>query len=131
MTKRILGLLLFFLYLIPSIGISGSLHYCGGEVAAIVIIPTDEHPCACGPDEPMDGSCCQDKAFSLKIKDSHKNVNPQSFLSTSQSDFTILESNYFLINRVVTISSDSEKYIIEEVEPPDDKLFILFESYLI
>jgi hypothetical protein len=128
--KRLFGILLFFLYLVPSIGINGSLHFCGGELAAIVLIPSDEHPCGCGPDEPMDGGCCQDEAFTFKIKDNHKNVDSQ-LIPSDLNDIAFAPSLGFNLFEFSIQSSNVEQLISKAKEPPDKKLFILFESYLI
>lgn len=130
MAKRLLSILLLLLYLIPSIGISGSFHYCGGELASIVIIPTDEHPCACGPDEPMEDGCCSDEAFSLKIKDNHKNADSK-IVVTDISDFVFIQLTYSIIDLDAPLSDKKEQFRIKEKEPPDKRLFILYESYLI
>lgn len=130
MAKRLLSILLMFLYLIPSIGVSGSVHYCGGEIAAVVIIPTDEHPCACGPAEPMDDGCCQDKAFSFKIKDNHKSADAKVLIAAI-SDFVIAKNNYSIRNVATPILEKKPIFRIKEKEPPDKKLFVLHESYLI
>lgn len=130
MAKRLLSILLLLLYLIPSIGVSGSFHYCGGELASVVIIPTDEHPCACGPDEPMDEGCCSDEAFSFKIKDNHKNADAK-ILINDISDFAFTQTTYSIVDVDAPLSDKKEQFRIKEKEPPDKKLFILYESYLI
>lgn len=130
MTKRLLGIFLMFLYLIPTIGITGSVHYCGGEIAAIVILPIDEHPCACGPSEPMEDGCCADKAFSIKIKDTHKNADVK-ILINDIGDFANTQITYAIIDINAPLLQKKEQFRIKENEPPDKKLFILYESYLI
>ncbi len=130
MAKRLLGILLLFLYLIPSIGVSGSVHYCGGEIAAIVIIPTDEHPCACSPSEPMEDGCCKDKAFSIKIKDNHKNADAK-ILVNGISDVVFFQKNFSISKTIAPIIKEKEQFRIKAKEPPDIKFFILYESYLI
>ena len=131
MLKRLLSILLLFLYLIPSIGVCGSVHYCGGEIAAIVIIPSNEHPCACGPDEPMDGSCCQDKAFSFKIKDNHKSTDAQTYANDVFDVLAFLTYLNYSIPPRVSITKHSEVYIVKDTDAPDDRLYVLYESYLI
>ncbi len=130
MAKRLLSILLFLLYVIPSIGISGSVHYCGGEVAAIVIIPTDEHPCACNPHEPMEDGCCKDKNFTIKIKDNHKSANAKIIINNI-SDVAIPHSTFSIAKLDAPLFQKKGEFGIKEKEPPDKKLFILHESYLI
>ncbi|MDZ4759059.1 MAG: hypothetical protein SGJ10_13100 [Bacteroidota bacterium] len=70
--RKIFAILLLFCYLIPAIGLSVSVHYCGGRLASFSIIGTDEAKCPCG-DMPMKKDCCKDKTASFKIKDTQRN----------------------------------------------------------
>ncbi len=130
MARRLLSILLLFLYLIPSIGVQGSVHYCSNEIAAIVILPTDKHPCACDPLESMDDTCCKDKHFSVKIKDNHKSVDSKIAIEKI-TDFALVRTTYSLSCFIVPLDEEKELAKVEEKEPPDIKLFILYESYLI
>ncbi len=128
---RIFSILLLGLYLSLSIGISGSFHFCGGSLAAVVIIPTDEHPCACGDSEPMNGGCCDDSEFSYKITDAHKHLQ-KTLLNTKRLVANIDLSKSIELYIPNEISVDLDPIRIREKEPPDVvKRYILFESYLI
>ena len=130
MAKRLLSILLLFLYLIPSIGISGSAHYCGDMVVAIVIIPTDEHPCDCKPNESNEYGCCNDKSFSIKIKDNHKSADAKIIVN-NVGDLALLQNTFSIENLDAPLFQKKGQYRIKEKEPPDKRRFILYESYLI
>ena len=125
-----LSILLLFLYLIPSIGVNASFHYCGEDFAGIAVAGIHEHPCSCDPDIPMDADCCSDEDFSIKIKDNHKNVDSK-ILVKDVSKFAFALTFYSDYGTDYLNDSKIRNYRIEEKEPPDDRLFVLFESYLI
>lgn len=67
--KKIAVILLIHLYMIPAIGISGSVHYCGGKIASISINGIGNfEKCSCGSKK-MAGDCCSDEAFSFQFED--------------------------------------------------------------
>ena len=53
-------------YLILSIGINVSVHYCGNEVASVSVLFSSSKKCACAGMESSKG-CCQDKEATLQI----------------------------------------------------------------
>ncbi len=68
-----------FLYLIPVIGFSYTLHYCGGEVSSVLFYTSTSDKCICGSNK-MKISCCEDKTVSIKIED--EQVNTQNNIIT-------------------------------------------------
>lgn len=62
---------LSLIYLLPSLGLAISKHYCGGEVSSVSFIPFHEHTCGCG-DEEMDSDCCKDEFCFIKLDDSQQ-----------------------------------------------------------
>ncbi len=62
--KKIIAKILMILYVIPLIGISITVHYCGGEISSISWFQTQDDKCDCGS-EKMKGDCCQDKSFTF------------------------------------------------------------------
>ena len=65
--KRILSILLLCLYLISSIGVTVSAHYCEGNLASFAFFETDLN-CCC--DEGSNGEsddCCRDESKSIQI----------------------------------------------------------------
>lgn len=76
-SKRILILLVVFLYLIPSIGVTVSAHYCGGKLARISLFGTnDSKKCPCGSGISKK-SCCENVVLSVKLSgQQQKNTLP-------------------------------------------------------
>lgn len=65
--KKASIILLLLCYLMPSIGMSVSVHYCGGKLASVSLMGSAEGRCACGK-KPMKKNCCKDKTTTFKIK---------------------------------------------------------------
>ena len=63
--KKLLVVFLLCCYLIPCFGVSVSVHYCGGKVASISILPNSPPKCACGK-RMMKRGCCKDKTVQFK-----------------------------------------------------------------
>lgn len=64
--KKIFSIFLLSLYLISSLGVTISAHYCGGNLAALAIF---ENPSCCCDDvqENKKDDCCKNENKSLKI----------------------------------------------------------------
>ncbi len=127
--KRIASILLFFLYLIPSIGIEVSAHYCGGELAKIIVIPSDEHPCPCNPKD-MKDNCCSDKNFQFKLDVEHqKTINDVQFLN----QVAALIQPVFLIQKTTVLAAQPAltSYGLNNPDPPNLRRYIRFQSFLI
>jgi hypothetical protein len=86
--RRATAILLMFLYLIPAIGISGTVHYCGGEVASVTIngIGSSEK-CACGSKR-MVSDCCNDEDFSFQLDDEQYKTPSFSINIAKSFDFS-------------------------------------------
>lgn len=67
--KRFITLVLLIAYSASAIGLSFSLHYCGGHLKNICFTSDTEKNC-CGKNEHK-SHCCKDKHFSAKFKDDH------------------------------------------------------------
>lgn len=78
-SKRILLLLVVFLYLIPSIGFTVSVHYCGGKLASVSFLDTNESKkCPCGSGMSKK-SCCENVVLSLKLSGQQQKNTPPSW----------------------------------------------------
>lgn len=130
--KRLLAILLFFLYLIPVIGIQISAHYCGGELAALVIIPSDEHPCACGDSSGMNDDCCHDVNLSFKIKDNHQKAMDKVVSGKSYQFDVIANPTYYIPQSLNKIDAPSlDHFLLDHPDPPAENLYLLHQSFLI
>ncbi|MFI5221971.1 MAG: hypothetical protein ACHQK8_06585 [Bacteroidia bacterium] len=68
--KRIVTLLLIFFYLVPSIGFSMDLHFCGDKVTGISVSLLHTDKCKCG--KKAAAKCCKEVQVTVKISDSQK-----------------------------------------------------------
>jgi len=66
--KKATIIALIFLYLIPSIGISVTSHFCRGKLAFTSIRFLEVKKCACGSKK-MKKGCCENKTQLIKLED--------------------------------------------------------------
>jgi hypothetical protein len=110
-------------YLLFSIGILKSTHYCMGRESSVVLFSADAHGCACSVlFSGADKGCCDDEHEVIKISDDHKNIGnyiiriPQLY---------ILDDLY--TTRLITSTVSPEKTLnhkeTEELRPPRLPLF--------
>ncbi len=92
--KKILSIVLLFLFLITNSGMAVSVHWCCGELASVRIISSSEHPCDCG-DEEMDSDCCKDKTTTLDANKENDVAKTTHFeLKISTLNPVIAQENY-------------------------------------
>lgn len=77
MLKKTLHTLFASYYLILSVGLSVSAHYCLGKVTSVSVIVAAD-PCACGAEESM--PCCDTETLTMSLEDE------QSFSKTLGTD---------------------------------------------
>ena len=68
--KKALVILISILYLIPVVGFSLDLHWCGKKVKVVSVNAAHETKCPCGTEMPFD--CCKDVHLNVKVSDSQK-----------------------------------------------------------
>ncbi|MEZ5047911.1 MAG: hypothetical protein R2831_13080 [Chitinophagaceae bacterium] len=92
--KKVLSILLLPLYLIFSIGIVISAHYCGGSLAALAI---DDYASCCCDDEntqQAERNCCDDETKTYKLQDNQlqtkieKSFEKYSFIAIPLSTYS-------------------------------------------
>lgn len=106
-----------FMYVIPAIGITVSVHYCGGKISSLSLKFSDTHKCGCG-NKKMKKNCCKDETKTFKIKDVQQHA-ASLFLNTSKA-FEINKAIAFReISFFETISVSSNLY---NTHHPPDKL---------
>jgi len=57
--KKIAIIVLMFLYLIPAIGVSATVHYCVSKLSSITFIDNGEPKCGCN-EKAMKKNCCNE-----------------------------------------------------------------------
>jgi hypothetical protein len=85
--KRIALILFVFIYLLPSVGFSINVHWCGNKVNSISIGHLKADVCPCG--KKMKRNCCKDFHTFVKLNGSHK---ASSTLSVNASNLTLASS---------------------------------------
>lgn len=130
--KKVAVLLLMFFYLIPAIGVTVSVHYCGGKVTSVSLNPFDaKRKCPCGSKK-MKKDCCRDKNTTIKLDTVQKNT--QQIFNYVDVKFTelqtvILTKLFFEYNSVLSFSE-----ISQSSHPPDrirTPLYILLRIFII
>ena len=129
--KKFGSILLLIFYVVFSLGISVTVHYCGGEIDHFAFGKEDNGPCQCG-DGPMKGNCCHDLFF-----------GGQSFSDHVSTDYDSVEFFSFSAQEVLPsqlhVNQDWIASLFEPIpacfaHPPDvswGKIFIVIRSILI
>jgi hypothetical protein len=71
--KKIAIILFVFLYLLPAIGFSIDVHFCGNKIQTVNVETINRNLCSCGSKMPK--GCCRDIHTVIKLTD---NQNPSS-----------------------------------------------------
>lgn len=109
-------ILLVFLYLIPTIGITISVHYCGNKITSFSLTHfSSEHNCPCGSKK-MKKNCCSNEVTVIKIDDNQ--LKSQDFdcslvKKLNLGWLTTLHTSYN------TILIQANRHIITTSHPPD------------
>jgi hypothetical protein len=99
--KRVAILLFTVFYMLPVIGFSIDVHWCGNKVNSIKIVSDKEEKCPCG--KKMKNGCCKDTHTFIKLTDNQK---AGSTLTTFINH--PLEISLFIISKTNLFSSRSE-----------------------
>ena len=70
--KRIAVIFFALFYLLPAVGFSINVHWCGGKVSSVAIEVIGNGKCACGKE--MKKGCCKDIKTIVKLTDNQKNT---------------------------------------------------------
>jgi hypothetical protein len=106
--KRILILLVTFLYLTSTFGIGVEAHYCGGKLRSIHFLSAN-HSCCCKKKAALNKNCCKNEVKFFKVLENHENQNvlktnnynhwqilPSPVLATFTSKVEIIDGDWFL-----------------------------------
>jgi hypothetical protein len=90
--KRIAIIFFTLFYLLPAVGFSINVHWCGGKVASVAIEVIGNGKCACGKE--MKKGCCKDIKTIVKLTDNQKNttqlIAPQNNQVKHLSELSII-----------------------------------------
>jgi len=128
--KKIFLITILFLYLIPSIGITVSAHFCRGELSGISFGAEKQKRCGCKVGA-VRKNCCEDVVLSMKIKDDQQKVAPVSFKLVQ---LAALPSKPDFAHPLVILSVEKPTVIYPVEIPPGrfkQPLYLQNESFLI
>ncbi len=91
--KKLFTLFMMVSYMASAIGLTFSLHYCGGSYKEICFTSDTEKNC-CGTKEKSRG-CCEDKVIKAKIKDDHSSSSKAFFSKIVFEQAVVLWQVYF------------------------------------
>lgn len=129
--KKAAAIVLLILFLIPAIGIHGTVHFCGGEFASITINGIgSKEKCGCGSAK-MAGDCCNDEDFSFQLEDDQYKPRQLSLSIGKSIDFSpafITQVSFSYISPFI------QEGLYNAHHPPDDvktPLYILHQVFII
>lgn len=107
--KNIISILLLFFYLIGSLGLPITVHYCSGIAVAVTV--NDKPDCCCENEDEQANDCCKDEVKYVKIDNEQLKSEVQLFKTkiyldnfisnTFENDF--LKNAYFHLEKKSTI----------------------------
>ena len=128
--KKIISILLLFLYLVPVIGINASVHYCGGKISSVSVGLEKTTKCTCGSKK-MKKDCCKDKKISFKLTDNQQKTQVLTLNFFKIVDFQpSIIPDYTFLNPPVFVQKGfyNTLHPPENVKPP---IYILNQVFII
>lgn len=80
--RKLVCIILTFVYPLLTSGLVLQLHYCGGKLSSLSLALSDTHSCSCGS-KSMKKGCCKNKSLQVKVKGDHRTTNNILLPSTS------------------------------------------------
>lgn len=85
--KKLISILLLSFYLIGSLGLPITVHYCGGIAVAVAV--NDKPDCCCDNEEEQASDCCKDELKYVKIDNEQLKSEIELFKTKIYSDHFI------------------------------------------
>jgi len=105
--KKVAAIFLTFLYLIPSIGFTMDLHFCGSNVTEVSIQKSLDKNCVCG--KRSSSKCCKEIHVEVKLDASQK-VASSLVVSKKVNEVKLFVLNIFS-SELFTSSSQKNSFI--------------------
>jgi len=128
--KLLVHISLIIAYILPSIGITISKHYCGGEVSSISFLCIADDNCGCG-NKKMKADCCKDEITQFKIQDSQFQTD-NSHITFQKTGLKRIFVNDF-VSKLNDVNESSNSFFSRR-HPPDIvvcPIFIINQAFLI
>jgi hypothetical protein len=68
--RKLLSAFLIFIYILPAVGFSMDVHWCGKKLKVVAFDSPHEKKCPCNKEMPS--GCCKDSHVSVKLSDNQK-----------------------------------------------------------
>lgn len=105
------------LYLLPTIGVTVSAHFCEGKLKSLSFNPFDvENRCSCGSKK-MKKDCCKDETTTIKLDENQKKPQLVFFDLPEITDVNPVVSTYLTFDYQTPLLSVGFAY---GMHPPDD-----------
>ena len=105
--KKVAAIFLTILYLIPSIGFSMDLHFCGSNVTEVSIQKSLGKDCVCG--KRSSSKCCKEIHVEVKLDASQK-VSSSLVISKKVNEIKVFR-NAFLVSDLFTSSTPKNNFV--------------------
>ncbi|MGL5112917.1 MAG: HYC_CC_PP family protein [Flavobacterium sp.] len=131
--KKVTSLILVLLFLIPNIGMTINVHYCGGSIASVslhseLLSPTEPEDCCAKADVLEGDGCCKDRLVHLEKKSDDATV--KVVLPGLNIPFIVQEQfdSFFVFSREsIFKKAESTSYYVAISAPP---LYKLYQQYV-
>jgi hypothetical protein len=123
-TRKIVSMLLVGMYLLFSVGILKSTHFCMGRKASETYFTTESKKCGCSAFMEENNDCCDDEQGLLKIDNEQKTI---SIFSLSVPQWMVIEKIY-TEQLVAKAEPVNLSFTDRQLPPPDRPLFQLYCS---
>ena len=128
--RKLIIIIVLFIYVIPAVGIHVNLHYCGGKFSSISFDSEVAAKCSCGSKK-MKKNCCEDKDIKIHVEDNQvtppKIVVSFNYFSDFHSFTDYYIDNYFHDFPIIALES-SVHHPPNKVKQP---LYIFNQVFLI
>ena len=103
--KKAAAIFFLIIYGFTSLGATVHFHYCMDELVGVSLSHSKKEVCAkCGMEKESDDGCCKDVHKQIRLKDSHKKVDPSPGISDFNS-ISILPQANFVINTLYSFAA--------------------------
>jgi hypothetical protein len=105
--KKITVILFLSMYLLVSVGITLSMHFCGDSITSVQLLPFAAHNISCGCDDAATpDDCCKTEIKSIQLNDDQIAVHIDH-LSSPQTDFNLWAETspaaFYSSNSILTV----------------------------
>lgn len=127
--KRAISIIILVLYVIPTIGVSVNLHFCGGKLSTIAVWSA-KSICKCAK-KTMKKGCCKQQQATYKISDKQCLTESAEKVTLVKKDFQC----FYLLNKSHTPNYRYISFVSDTGHPPPllklKALYVLHQSFLI